>query len=963
MPAITDEQMALLLDELKDAKFVAHPISKEDKEKASKECSDYFENSNKNINDMMPLSIYYIISQLTEEKQIQFIKENIKFIKEHDEDIFMYDSLCPQALSYFFSLNTLREIHNIDKEIFEKIIHGNHEGLVNGFTHDDYYMLYTEFENELSNIDFVDILDFHNRCRYSNFNIDVDNANSFFGEQRNYNKEFMVFLLDKFQDKISTFNSRHLLRFIDYIEDIEIYKRFINENYDKLKIAFINISEVELLDYLSDRHLDKQEILIFSFYENIIEKLDITKAIYGLNANMIIKLFNYDQELFSQLTLNDWLKMCSQYGRFNDNFKKIIDTFEINDIESLFDTFFVYIACWPLYDVTALKYIETKYRNSIQLNGVIKPINKSTSIFSKEYFKNLSEIKEKLNNKAILKNDKVYKDHLANFILFLQNSNIINNIEDNNFKEIEKLFYKIVKGYPISILCSLSSIEEITILNRLGDVDFEVNDFTVLQLENYNVKQHRQLCKPFEKSFYINRYKKLILKLMFMVGFKNAKMILAIDDTLPNLEHLVGNVDIKNIALDEHGQPILNTKIMNLLFNEKDHTKIKKMLNNKNSELYKYFPRIFNDWEMILINNKNKSLKTILDFLKSDEISLPPKYYRLEGLFKWIGCKNSIVNETLLLHDQMCERFESTIPRITGTKDNYSYEILKLNDMEGLIVGNETNCCFTVLGNGYSCLKHALTSKNGRILVIRKNDEILAHSWIWRNGDLLCLDNIEISKTIDEVDFFDVYLQVADDIIKKSFNEEGFKDCIKNITIGFTNFDKPIIGIQNYPCFVAKNCRLSEKNFESRLGKDRIFVEELPQPIEKVGYSDSKNVQYLIKGTGKFNLGQCYHNYQDDRCDIMHYEFNCSYSEEYLQSINKKVNALRYLKAEKNHEIEKFKMIDIANLIEVYCNDDWYLIVYNDYSIDEYCDSYDSRAREEINAISSTNQKLIKKIS
>ena len=178
------------------------------------------------------------------------------------------------------------------------------------------------------------------------------------------------------------------------------------------------------------------------------------------------------------------------------------------------------------------------------------------------------------------------------------------------------------------------------------------------------------------------------------------------------------------------GDPILNSKIMNLLFSDKDYSKIKEMLSNKDNVLYKYFPRIFSEWEMIQINGKDKTLNTIIDFLKSDEISVPPEYYRLVGLFKFIGCSNSVVNETLSLHNQMLNRTESSIPRIVGTKDEYSYEILRLDDMEGLVVGNKTDCCFTVLGNGYSCLKHAVTSKNGRILVIKKNNEILAHSWI-----------------------------------------------------------------------------------------------------------------------------------------------------------------------------------------------------------------------------------------
>lgn len=178
---------------------------------------------------------------------------------------------------------------------------------------------------------------------------------------------------------------------------------------------------------------------------------------------------------------------------------------------------------------------------------------------------------------------------------------------DNNFKEIEKLFYGIVMGKSITIIYELSSIEEITIFNRLGQIDFKVDDFTVEQLENYNVKQHKQLCKKFESSdCYFKDYKELVLKLMLMIGFNNTKVLLDIDDTLPVLEHLVGNVDVKRIKMND-GNPILNDKC---------YTKMKKMLADKDNELYKYFPRIFNEWEMIAINGKGKSLKSIIDFLK-----------------------------------------------------------------------------------------------------------------------------------------------------------------------------------------------------------------------------------------------------------------------------------------------------------------------------------------------------------
>lgn len=953
-----------LLEQLKkDFIPIKLNVSKENEEKALKECDEYIKTGNKNINNMTPLTIYYIISKLPEDKQITFLKENIKYIKEHDEEIFLYTMIAPKSLSYFLSFNVLKELRNIDVDIFKKVIIQNYENLFHGFTHEDYYSFYNQFYTDLieaENIEFINGLYFHNSCCYDTAN--MDDKIKAFELQISYNKEFMDYFLDKYIDKINEFKPRELLTFIKYIEDIDTYKKFVSSNYDKLNMAFNNIDEYDLKKYLDETDKTKQEILISNFFENIIRKQDIKEIIYNINPYIIIELYNKNKKIFNSLTLNDWVKLCSKTRTFNDDFKNILDNFEIANIEKLFDTQF-YTSYYHKEDVSALKYIETKYRNNIINRDVLEEIDETTSIFSEKYLKNLSEFKVMLQNNIISKNDKRYKQHLSNFIMFLKNQNIINNIENNNFKEIEKMFYRIVKGKSITILYELSSIEEITIFNRLGQIDFKVEDFTVEQLENYNVKQHKQLCKKFEKNnWYFKSYKQLILKLMLMVGFNNTRALLEINDTLPVLEHLVGNVDVKNVKLDEQHNPILNMKLMNLLFSDKDYSKMKEILSNKDNDLYKYFPRMFNEWEFIVMNNKDKSLKMIIDFLKSDEISLPPKYYRLEGLFKFIGCNNRNVDETLLLHDQMLTRVSSTIPRITGTKDEYSYEILRLDDMEALTVGNKTDCCFTVLGNGYSCLKHSLTSSNGRILVVKKGNEILAHSWIWRNGNLLCLDNIEISKKINSVDFLDIYLQVADELIKTSYQSEGIEHCIKNITIGFTNFDKQIKGIEQYPCLIAKNCNLEDKDFGSRLGSNRQFVDVLPQPIEEVEYSDSKDVQYLIKGNGIFSLGQSYFAYQDERKDIMYYSEDKHYDEDYIKVMNGKVNALRYIKSEKDNTLDLYKAIDIEALKEAYCNDDWYVINSANGDIETFNNSSDERANNEINSISLKYEKVLKKL-
>jgi len=957
MAEITDLELIKML-----AEQIKVRISPEMEEKALQECNDYLKNKKTNIYNMLSLSIYYIIKKLPSEEQIQFIIKNFGYIKRYDEDIFLYDMLAPASLSNFLSFRVLKEIKQIDNNLFCKILNGSSiENIINGFTEEDYMNLLNDcFEdiNSIKNVKFIYLIHSHDSVCYKS----TSDINEKIEYQTQNNKKFMEFILEKYKDKISSFNSKELLLFINNIQDIRLYKNFILTNKGKFNKIFETIESNELNEFLYITDSDKQEFLFFNFFESIIRQRDITKIIYSINPKFIVELYDNYKDFFDKMTLKKWIKVFTTNNFFNGKSKKILDDFDINDIEELFDTSF-YIQQDFKKDVRVLKYIENKYRNKIIIDGKVESIDENTSIFSKTFFKNLKELKILLKEKRITKNTENYKKHFKNYILFLKNHNIINELDDKEFKEVEKLFYRIVMGESLSVLYEVSNIKDITLLNRIGKIDFKVDDFTVSQLESYNVKEHKLLYNSFENNMiYLPDYKKLLLKLMLLIGFKNAKYIIDIDPSISTLEHLVGNVNVKNILLDRFGNPILNEKILHLLFSNKNLLLIKEMLTNKDNELYKYFPRIFNEWESIKMNCRNKSLKNILEYLKSDDITLPPKYYRLNGLLKYIGCNDEIVKETLTLHDYMLLRFESTIPRISGNVGEYTYEILKLQDMEGISVGNRTDCCFTVLGNGYSSLKNALINKNGRILVVKKGNVLLAHSWVWRNGDLLCLDNIEISKSINNIVFLDVYIDFANKIIEKSFQEEGMDNCIKNITIGYTSFDKFIDGIEQYPCIISKTCNLEQNDFSEKIGTNRIFMDILPQPLEDV-YTDSKNVQYLIKGNGKFHLGQTNYLYHDERDEIMHYSLNENYSNIYLEQMNKIVNSLRYIKYEQEGEIDSFEPLYIEDLYDVYCNNDWYIIIYHDGTIEKFVKSSDPRAKLEMDTIKIKSFLKSKKLS
>lgn len=943
MPEMSENNFNKLINEI-FAKGISLSLreTKEDENEAKRRANKYIKT--KRLEKKTPRTMYYIISELNENERMDFIRENIDYIKENDEDIFIYTMLSPSSLSHYLTLKNIKELKEIDKELFNKVITQNHENLFHGFTHEEYiefYKIYKEEMSSIKNIYFINSLYHHSRCCYENMNL-MD-VNSRYTLQQSYNIEFINMILKEYKEKIDSFTGKELKDFLSYIRDITIYENIIKQYKEKLALSFETEEPKELSYYLSEQSDIEQEILFRYFKDIIVTKENIKQIISKLSIPIILDLFYNNKNLFEEFTLKDWIQLTSKKRNLTQEFKNILDTYEIENIEELFDTKF-YLKTFYRESVDSLKYVEQKYRKNINVEK-LNQISSMTSIFSKEYLENLKYFK--VHN--IPSNNEEYKKHFVLFVEFLKKHDI--NLTLNNIREIEILFKRIISGTPIAIVFEIKTIEEIALINRIGDIEFDPNDFTLEQLKKYNVKKHKQLNSYIDIE---TKFKSLTLKLMFMLGFNNAKKILEYNNEIPVLEHLVGNVDVKNIKLDIQGEPILNKRIINILFS---NSRIKDMLDNKDCDLYKYFPRIFNEWEMIKINGKDKNLSTILEYLESDKISLPPKYYRLEGLFKYIGCSNSIVQETLKIHDEMLEKTCSTIPRIKGEQNGYTYEIMKYDDMNSIVLGNITDCCFTVLGVGYQCLHHALTSKNGRVFVVKKDNEIIAHSWIWRNGNHICFDNIEVSKKLSKIDFLNIYLEASNKLIEETFRYER-ENCVSNVTIGYNNFDKRIEGIEQYPYLVSEQCDLEK--YRGKLGNKKIVTSSIPRPLEETNYSDSKNLQFIIKGTGNIKSYEPVYYYEDEREEVLHYNDEEEYEKEYITKLFKIVNSLRYIKLEQENELERYETINMYDVKEIYCNKDWFYIEYNDGYIEKFINSKDSRSQNELQEIEKNKTLSIK---
>ena len=83
--------------------------------------------------------------------------------------------------------------------------------------------------------------------------------------------------------------------------------------------------------------------------------------------------------------------------------------------------------------------------------------------------------------------------------------------------------------------------------------------------------------------------------------------------------------------------------------------------------------------------------------------------------------------------------------------------------------------------------------------------------------------------------------------------------------------------------------------------------------------------------------------------------------ESYLDKISKIINALRYRKLELEDKILDYKNIDLDRVSELYCNDDWYYIIYTNGVVETYSFSFDQRSQDELNKIINSPKEKIKK--
>ncbi len=232
-------------------------------------------------------------------------------------------------------------------------------------------------------------------------------------------------------------------------------------------------------------------------------------------------------------------------------------------------------------------------------------------------------------------------------------------------------------------------------------------------------------------------------------------------------------------------------------------------------ENYSYLASIQKEFDEIKAINRNRRLtySLALGYVKTycyKEVMVGND--ELAVVSSIAGYTQADFDKLQVIYNAGKRRVFSSIPRIEGSYKDYSYEILRLDDPLAVSIGTLTTCCQEIGNLAESSMIHSVVSEHGRIFVVRNiNGEILAQSWVWRNQNVICFDNIEIpEKQLDNnsdkqtfvKDILALYKKASEELIlidRESYQELYSKGKIserqlegvvlREVTTGLDNSD------------------------------------------------------------------------------------------------------------------------------------------------------------------------------
>ena len=746
-------------------------------------------------------------------------------------------------------------------------------------------------------------------------------------------KEKKITLNDIFEELFK--NNIKLEKFkkiIAHYDPIMKQKLIDREEYDSLILTsfLLNVRDaVEKLKYFlsqyqnilfSKSYIDYGFPFYFSYFVQTLEERKDILLDYPILTLKLIRHPRIRKTIMNHI--NEQLPICKYYLKRYGDFSEIL--------ESLKD---------QAYDrsLNVWRYLESNIRKANPAKDEVQDV---TTIFSNSYIQLLTYLS---------KNEDPDLFELG-YQLLLKDAKKYINVKDDEeyYKRIMKLYYRrCIKGFPLSQLLYFNNEIELCIHQQFNLEMLHTDSYDVKHLLAINPKEYLQLLKLYyehkfvpmiERShphYHLNMLRNtshLILNGLMVFPFDKLKQILqACKFNERIVEMLFDSIDLSKIKITKEGKIDYNQKFIHLLFGNEN-----KFLENLNSDhiLVQNFALIFNYWEQIIKSyaTSDISLSMVLLFVENqlfENIHLEPEYLDLKPYITYIGNSELAISNVKNYYLDMKERFYATIPQVMGDYQGYHYEMLSTSDPFALAVGKLTHCCFRIDGAAQTSLIYNMLHPDNRIFCVWKDHVLVAQSWVWRNGNTICFDNIECI-TKDRVDsevWFGCYEEATKQIYEASYQKESKKHRIKLITLGIHPLDKKINKLSHYPHLLQDDQKILCKN-------------KMADWLSRI-YTDAKDEQVILYQEPEFLIQDNQENnreiYLDQRKEV-----------ERISKIKKDFFLLEKIK---NHITSINALIGkttpLDSIIDGVVGQDWYYYLNQDHQAYSGIFSYDPRAYQE----------------
>lgn len=559
------------------------------------------------------------------------------------------------------------------------------------------------------------------------------------------------------------------------------------------------------------------------------------------------------------------------------------------------------------------------------------------NLFSISYLKSLNKLE-----KMSLSERKKSSLYLSCFQTFLKTFlfHYFDTVDDHDFFILELLFQRIIhhkKVFDILAIDNKKSLYHYYKTDRfVSSIDYPLD-----MIKSYNAKQYLEL-----RNLYISTFLKddinLIVDALFLIpslelfGYSWSKKVIQTNAT--SLEKLLSAVKDKNKDYIQQLKSVF-MNISPILYSKQEYS--------FDSFLVCFDMLYESYYEKITADKVKKCMDSISYLLFPNNYHIADNLELLNFVPKGRPLDDKI--EGIKLYDQYRLRLLSSIPDISGSigdcffsmVDMHSSEILSNGIGHYILPDTVASSCLTPNGTASSCLRHGALNPNGRFFKVFQQNNILAYSWVWRCGDVLCFDNIEVTKELLDIPNYEEvvymsYKQAAEEIMQITKKEE--KGGVKLVTIGKNPID------------------VSNRYFE-KLPLVNDYTNSLFQPksSEKLHLNDSSSKQIILAGKYKDSLST------EDVVPIYKYQRKsvkgfCDFDKLQLE---KEMNAIYFDYCIENNK--KYKTI-FNSYSDGYINEDWFVGIKGDSGYDFYYRGKDDRLFFEANQVVDGNISIEKSV-